>query len=333
MFIYVCAMDLTLRFQFPKSPVSLQVTDQVWLNGSCFAEHIGHKIKAAYLPATINPHGILFNPLSIANSLQACMDKQVYTAEDVFLSGELWHSWNHHGCFAGTNKQEVLANMNKELSEASATFQQSKFVMLTFGSAWVYALKENTKVVANCHKMPANLFEKRLLTVKEIVAAYTNLFNQPVFKNKQVVLTVSPVRYVRDGLVENNQSKAVLLQAVHQLAALFNNVYYFPAYEIVVDELRDYRFFEKDMVHPNQLAIDYVWERFGHTFFDDTTATVVKELEALQTAALHKPLHPDTAEFAQFCKIQLAKAKKMQERFPGLKLGGVVEYFSQQLKG
>lgn len=286
------------------------------LLGSCFVEHIGHKLSQLQFKAITNPHGILFNPLSIANSLEDIVNKKKYTETDLVFHGELWHSFNHHGRFSAVSTHQILHNINIEIEKANQLINQSSVIVITFGSAWVYELSGQSKVVANCHKMPTSTFTKRLLQADEIVKTYERLFEHPLLKGKQVIFTLSPVRYVRDGLIENNRSKAVLLQAIHTLTAQLPQAYYFPSYEIVIDELRDYRFFENDLVHPNQTAIDYVWERFSKAVFDTNTQQFIQDMESLLSAAQHRPLHPDTMAYQSFCATNRATIQKMKNQYP-----------------
>ncbi len=308
-------MLLKLPFDFAPLQNPLSYKSGITLVGSCFAEHIGNKLLQHRFRVAINPHGIVFNPLSIAQSLNDCLNEKKYSQTELIQSNDLWHSFNHHGSFSDVNADIVLENINSRIAGFHKELQQSSHLIFTFGSAWVYELRETKNIVANCHKMSATLFEKRLLAVNEIVENYSALFQHQTLKSKSIILSVSPVRYVRDGLIENNLSKAVLLQAVQELKKLFSNVQYFPSYEIVIDELRDYRFFEKDLVHPNALAIDYVWQRFAETSMNNETQQFVKDMEQLNAMLAHKPLHKGTSEYEKFTESTQKKTDEMKIKY------------------
>lgn len=311
-------MKFSLDFPLPAYPVRLSYKEPVLLVGSCFAEHIGGCLQQHRFNVITNPNGIVFNPISMATQIASYFSAKKYEEADLFHHNGLWHSWIHHGSFAGTEVNDTLARINDAQQEASAQFKNAGWVMLTFGSAWVYERKETGEVVANCHKVPSQHFNKRLLSVGEIVSVYDELLKQEIFANKKVMISISPVRYVLDGMIENNLGKAVLLQAAHTLVQQHENVFYFPAYEIVIDELRDYRFFDKDLVHPNTLAIEYVWERFAAGVMDEQTQAFVKEVSALNNALQHRPLHPGTDAYAKFKEQTAARLKQLQEKYPGV---------------
>ena len=199
--------------------------------------------------------------------------------------------------------------------------------MITLGSSWIYELQDTGEHVANCHKVPADSFHKRLLSVKEILASFESLISLQAIKDKHILFTISPVRYVRDGLVENNFSKAVLFRVIHDLVEQYPNVYYFPAYEIVIDELRDYRYFENDFSHPNKLAIDYVWERFVETVPDKESREIISRMTALKQSISHRPIHPDDPAHQHFRAQQLDKLKVLKKEFPFLNLEEEFRFF------
>lgn len=306
-------MLFKLPFDFAPLQNAISYKQKIVLIGSCFAEHIGNKLVQHRFYVATNPHGILFNPESIGVCLFNCINNKKYTKEELTQHNELWHSFNHHGSFSDVEADNVLENINNSIATFHEMLKESSHLILTFGSAWVYELKESKSIVANCHKMPATLFEKRLLSVDEIVETYSALFQHSALKNKNIILSVSPVRYVRDGLVENNLSKSILLQAVHELKEKFSNIQYFPSYEIVIDELRDYRFFEKDLVHPSALAIDYVWQRFVETSMDKETQQFVKDVEQLNAMLAHKPLHKGTSEYIKFIESTKKKEEELKK--------------------
>ncbi len=262
------------------------------LLGSCFAENIGQRLLDFRFRGNVNPFGVLYNPLSIAQALERLIEKRPFAADELFEYGGLWHSWMHHGSFSDTSAEKAVAQMNARFDVACQHLLEADLLVITFGSAWVYEFEG--KVVANCHKVPNNRFVRRRLAVDEIVACYTQLFamlrrHNPTLK---VLLSVSPIRYLRRSATESQTSKATLLLAVEALCQQLPDVDYFPAYEIVLDELRDYRFFADDMVHPSPMAVAYVWERFAQAYFTPATLALLPNIEKENKRAAHRPLHP-----------------------------------------
>lgn len=271
--------------------------------GSCFTENIGNQLKQYQFRTNINPFGIIYNPVSIFANLKSITDKKVYGENDLLQHNELYLSLNHHGQFSGTDKTEVLNHINTTIEKAHANFNAAKFVIITLGTAFVYKHLAQDRVVANCHKIPNTAFEKRLLTMDEIKTAFDKVKNQ--LKDKTILFTVSPVRHWRDGAVENQRSKSILIESIHQLIAENANCYYFPAYEIMMDELRDYRFYEEDMLHPNKVAVKYIWQRFAETFFSEQTQHINIQLEKIHLLLQHRIKNANTeAQTAFEQKVQ-----------------------------
>ncbi len=295
---------MNFRLTFPVEPLgpSIQITDKVLLSGSCFAEEIGHKLQQHKFDALLNPNGILFNPLSIARSMTAYLDDKRYTSGDLFLHEDIWHSWDHHSRFSGTDREEVLARINASQEAASQRLKEADWLVITLGTAHAWYLKEDGRLVGNCHKVSEASFTKKLIPADEIIAALDNMMHRLFFVNRKVniLFTVSPVRYARDGVVENNLSKAMLLQAVHHLVNKFDRLFYFPAYELVLDDLRDYRFFKEDMVHPNEQALQYVWEHFLKACIQLGSQEVARQVAELIRAKGHRPFNPESPAHRQF---------------------------------
>ncbi|MCC6685019.1 MAG: GSCFA domain-containing protein [Bacteroidia bacterium] len=323
-------MKFQLEFNPPVFEVPLSIRKPVWLSGSCFAANMSEYFLRNHFGLHSNPNGILFNPVSLLQGLKHDILQQEYTASDCVQQDKLWHSIFHHGVFGSVVKEELLQNINERMHKSHAFLKVADWVILTFGSAWVYELKQSKKVVANCHKLPADVFTKHLLSVQEITTLFEEVCQLLRGINPEVkfLFTVSPVRYVRDGLVENNHSKAVLLQSVHQIIAQQKGCFYFPAYEIVVDELRDYRFYEADMVHPNKQAIDYVWAKFVSACMDKTTRDFIRAYEAILTAKAHRPLHKVPEEWERFKSIMRGKISEVKNAFPFMDLSEDEQYFS-----
>ncbi len=288
--------------------------------GSCFAENMGVRLSDLRFPVCINPFGILYNPISIANCLNYLVTDTDFTEKDIFESQGLWHSWQHHGKFSNSKKVEILRGVNGSLSEARQFFTKANRLIITLGTAHVFVEKQSGKVVANCHKMPTSYFDPKRLSVENIVESLSRIFNKIVTQNPdfQIIITVSPIRHIRDGLIENQRSKATLLLATDILCQQFSNVHYFPAYEIMMDDLRDYRFYEADMIHPNSQAIDYIWRGFSDTYFTDETKKIMDDVHKVNLMRQHRPLHPDTEGYQQFVNNLKKKEIELVAKYPVL---------------
>lgn len=298
-------MILQLPFPelFPSEKISHK--DKIFLVGSCFTENIGQKLNDTKFKTFINPHGISFSPLAIARSLESSLQKVVYQQQDLVFHEELWHGLDFHTDFSAPKAEQVLAQMNQATAKAGETLIQSEWLILTAGTAFqYYYLHPNggKMPVANCHKIPAQLFEKRLLDISEIVGCLKRIVTEIRRENPamKVIFTVSPVRHIRDGLSENARSKARLIEAFRQLADEINSSWYFPAYEILIDVLRDYRFFDTDLVHPSGIATELIWQQFGRQFFSSETDELIQKIRKLKTACLHKVRFPGTAAHQKF---------------------------------
>lgn len=303
----------------------------ILLMGSCFSEHIGEKLRAGKFQVLENPHGILFNPISIATAIRAYIEKRVYTQEELFELNETWHSWDHHSRFSAADPKAAIEKINNAVTGAHDFLQKTEWVIITLGSAFSYELVENNQPVANCHKAPANIFRRKLLSVEDVLAAMDNTIHRLRFFNRniKVIFTISPVRHLREGMVENNRSKAVLIQAVHHLVDKFEGLYYFPAYELVIDDLRDYRFYAEDMVHPNYQATGYVWEKLAESCFDEETRALLDELRKTDLAFRHRPFNPETLQHKKFLHDQLIRTAALQKKYDYLDLSRELLYFAQ----
>ena len=310
-------MKLYTTVHVTPSETKIGYGDKILLLGSCFADNIGAKFEEHYFQTTINPFGTLYNPASIA---KAVLDMG-YGPSGMGLveHNGLWHSMMHHGSYSGVDKEEVIARCEESRIQMREALQQANVVIVTFGTAWVYEYEG--EVVANCHKLPANRFVRRRLTVNEIVDMW-----QPIIASmpdKHWIFTVSPIRHVKDGLHENQVSKAILLQAVDRLTSILSNSLmgsksYFPSYEIMLDELRDYRFYAEDMVHPSAVAVDYIWQRFVETYMTTGTQQEMRILHQLWRDRHHRFLHPDSPEAEQFAEHIKTRLQQLQPRYPWL---------------
>jgi hypothetical protein len=312
-------------------PFALAHTDRLLLIGSCFTEHIGDRLVAGKLQTLVNPNGIVYNPVSIAQLLQALRQENTDAAGMLFYHNGLWHSREHHGRFSNPDRNMAVHNIETAHREAAKFIKNANCLVLTLGTAEVFTLRETGQLVANNHKAPAEWFEQRRLTVAETVAALENAL-LPLHADKpdrNVVLTVSPVRHLRNGFVENQRSKAVLVLACAELCERFDFVHYFPAYELLLDDLRDYRFFDTDMVHPTEVAVDYIWDYFAETYFSTETQQLLALVAKIRAAASHRPFHPDAPEHQTFARQQLSNIEKLTRQHPTLDFSGEVAWFQQ----
>jgi len=314
-------MDFQLPIQVPRIEPAITYSDSIFLTGSCFTEHIGGKLAQTKFAVHQNPNGILFDPLSVCKSLIAYIDDRRYDKTDLFLLDELWHSWDHHSRFSGMDADQVLDSMNGSQANAHAALKDANWLIITLGSSFVYQLvAESYRPVANCHRAPANWFRKHLLGIDQIVAALDTLIHRLLHFNPniRIIFTVSPVRHIRDGVIENNRSKARLLESVHHLVQKFDRLYYFPAYELVIDVLRDYRFYDIDLVHPNFSATQFVFDHFTQAAMRDDTRESMKQIGEIMTAYKHRPQQPGTQAHQRFLATQLKKIEKIKEKLPML---------------
>lgn len=307
-------MKLQTEVQINSSFRSIDYSSAICLMGSCFSNNIGEKLAHHQFLTNINPHGISFNPMSIIKSLNDVIENKVYKESDLLKRADVYFSYNHHGEFSSIDPDIVLNNINQHIVDSNTFLKSASHLIITFGTAWVYELKESGEIVANCHKIDGNHFQKRLLSVEEIVEAFNQLIEKlRVFNNNlYLIFTISPVRHTKDGVVENSRSKAILLEAVHQIKDK-HACDYFPSYEIMMDELRDYRFYKRDLIHPNELAIDYIWNKFGDAYFDEETKRKSVEINKLKQQLFHKHIHPETQAAKAFDERLKLKINRFNE--------------------
>ena len=303
---------MKFRTEIEISPLGVQIgyDSRVLTLGSCFAAHIARKLAAAKFRVTENPSGILFNPLSIAAAIRSYASPAAVTRDELGFDGEVWYHFGFHGNFSAPTAEEALARMNAARRAGAEALRTADRVILTFGTAWVY--ERDGEVVANCHRRPAAEFSRRRLSVEEIVKTFAELIEGPL-AGKQIILTVSPVRHIGDGLAGNAVSKATLRLAAEELTQRFKCTAYFPAYEIVTDDLRDYRFYADDLVHPAPQAIAYVWEKFTAAALSDRARNLLPEAEAIVAAAAHRPRNPQGEAHRAFCRRQLERIAALPE--------------------
>jgi len=323
-------MQLTLSPSFPPLRQRISYQDTVLLTGSCFTEHIHDRLAHHKFRVMGNPNGILFNPLSVADSMDSYLSGRRYIEDDLFCLNELWNSWDHHTRFSDTDPGLVLEQINRSQEAAGAFLRKAGFVIITLGSAFQYYLKESGRPVSNNHRAPAQWFEKKLLDSTEITEALSAMLNRLLIVNPevQILFTISPVRHIRDGVIDNNRSKARLIESVHELCGRYAQAHYFPAYELVIDILRDYRFFDIDFVHPNYLATSFVWEQFAELCLAPEARPVMKEVEDIMTARSHRPRFPGTEAHSRFREEYRSRVQALMQRYPFLDLRAELDYFS-----
>ena len=329
-------MQFRSEFTPKPFPVKIKITERILLVGSCFTEQIGKKLAANKFKILENPNGILFNPVSIAKAIKSYTKENIFSENDLFYYNELWASKAHHTRFSHPEKLQTLQNINIEFKRAADFIQTADWILITLGSAFVYEWKdiepENSyeNVAANCHKIPTDKFNRRLLNPLEIVSILEDMQHsvRSLNPNAKFIFTVSPVRHLREGFIENNRSKAALIHAVHELT---NNLdsFYFPAYELIIDDLRDYRFFAEDLVHPNYAATNYVWEKFVPAVIDESSQQLMKEINEINAAVNHKPFNPTSTSHKKFMQINFEKVVMLSQKYPHLDLSYELQFFDK----
>ncbi|WP_313780615.1 GSCFA domain-containing protein [Allomuricauda sp.] len=320
------ANQMELQTQIPLLPSDNPIDYQrkVVLLGSCFVENMGEKLDYFKFPLFLNPFGILFHPLAVANLVERALEEKIYQQKEIFEQDGIWRCFDAHSDLRSASSEELLQLLNQQLKYTKTWLETSSHIIITLGTAWVYEHTSTGKTVANCHKVPQKQFTKKLLSVAEIGASLQHIIAlvQEVNPKAQLIFTISPVRHLKDGFLENQRSKAHLITAIHTVLssrAKSRELSYFPAYEIMMDELRDYRFYGTDMVHPNPLAVDYIWEKFKSVWISDSVYPVMDEVEAIQKGLLHRPFNPDSEAHQKFKTSLRTKITYLQERYPFMK--------------
>jgi hypothetical protein len=315
-------MDFHLKFAFPSADFKIQHGDRISLLGSCFSDSMQSHFSRSGFDVLSNPFGTIFHPAALANSIEFSLNQS--KVPRIFQRGELYFCWDSASVIYGNSETEVRSKLDVQRAVFADYLQSAKCLLVTFGTAWGYELiDENSSlpkdqlVVANCHKMPATHFEKKLMSVANEWSRWQTLILalNAVNPELKIIFTVSPVRHKKDGLIENNQSKARLIELVHRLVES-TSAYYFPAYEIVIDELRDYRFFKEDRVHPTDEAVRYVWNRFEETYFSAATQNLAQKVRNLHKLIDHHTLHPASEETRRYVESTKEKLGAVLTEFP-----------------
>jgi hypothetical protein len=302
-------------------PFGLDYSTPALFLGSCFTENIGQVMLSRKFPVMVNPFGIVYNPISVGQVLGRITEGKLFVQDDLIQHNNLWLSLDHHTAFSNADKADCLNAINSSLSKSVEFWKSTQYLIVTFGTARVYHYNKTGLPVANCHKIPAKEFTHKLLSVDEIVALWSKLLNGMLREKPKlkVIFTVSPVRHWKDGPIGNQVSKSTLILAVHQLQGLFPEmVFYFPSYEIMMDDLRDYRYFNDDMLHPSPLAIGYIWDKFKLSLINASTQQTINEIEKIIQAIGHRPFNTKTNEFRQFIENTQSKIHDLLKRYPNL---------------
>lgn len=335
-------MQWHLPITIKKPERSIEYGQRILLLGSCFTEHIGEGLKELKFPVMQNPHGILFGPDAVCRALHSYIDNKQYGQEDLFYWQECWHSWDHHSRFSMTAKTDSLAAINASQQAAHSFIQTTDWLILTLGSSFCYKLTAQAdraqcdlhRTVANCHRAPQSWFSKELLKVEEIVQLLRQAFSAfyQLRPQARIMVTISPVRHSRDGAVENNRSKARLFEALQQLEEQGVPFYYFPAFELVVDVLRDYRFYDIDLVHPNYAATSFVLEQFMESCVSVDARSLSEQIKKIVISMRHRPRQPDTQLHRQFLMQQWELTKSLQKQYPQIDLSHELLFFQDSLQ-
>jgi hypothetical protein len=332
-------MKFHYEFDIKKLPEPITHKDKLFLIGSCFTENIGEKLKRSGFTIMENPNGILFNPVSVAEAITGYIENVSIDEKDLFYLNEGWHSWKHHSRFSSLTAKDSVEKINTATGNANSFLKQADYIMITLGSAWVYTLTEKAlnarvgSIAGNNHKAPSDWFNRRLLMLEEVLKVLDNVIHRIFLFNSKarIIFTISPVRHLREGVIENNRSKALLIQAVHHLVDKFDKLFYFPAYELVIDDLRDYRFYAEDLVHPNYFATQYVWEKFVDASMNEKTRSLIKEIQSIQLAYQHKPFNVASEQHKKFLKSFYDKTAALVDQHPYLNLEKELAFFKSGL--
>ncbi len=306
--------------EIPKYDTKISYRSKILMLGSCFVENIGKLLLQKKFNTLINPFGVVYNPVSIASSLQMLIDGEKITKNELNFKNGLYFSYQHHSSFSNKSEEKCLQSINTQIQTASLELASADILFLTFGTSWVYELIDSGKIVSNCHKQPASCFNRYRLEIDEIVHLYKNLILSLSLFNPQlkIILTISPIRHWKDGAHENQLSKSTLLLATNQLVQLFNHVSYFPSYEIVMDELRDYRFYHEDMLRLSPSAIHYIWSQFTNAFMEKETHNNMKKISKITAATKHRPFNPHSESHQQFIRNSICEIEKLEKLLPEL---------------
>jgi lysophospholipase L1-like esterase len=311
---------MKLQTEIPLKPEENQIdySSKILLLGSCFSENIGGKFDYFKFQNLQNPFGVIFNPVSIEKLVVRAIENNSFTKEDIFEHNGIWKCFQVHSELSSLDKSEILRNLNSALQNLREALFSSTHIIFTLGTSWVYRKTKTKEVVANCHKIPQQNFQKELLSIETISKSLQNIFSRisEINPNAIIINTVSPVRHIKDGFAENSLSKAHLISAIHQPSTINHQLKYFPSYEIMMDELRDYRFYAEDLLHPNKTAIEIIWQKFSEVWIASETETLQKEIVSIQNGLLHRSFNPQSKEHLQFSEKLQQKITSLKQHYP-----------------
>lgn len=327
-------MDFRTTFVIPPSTKKISYDDPVIFIGSCFATEIGRKFESGHMPVMINPTGTVYNPVSVINTLEIITSGKNFEINNLYNNNGVWLSFNHHTDFSSDSAIKTVEKINSCLAESRKFLSEARFLFITFGTARVYRFKETGEVVSNCHKIPAADFTNELLSVKDIVTLWTNQLEklQKLYPYVKIVFTISPVRHWKDGAHGNQVSKSVLILAVEELLKHYSKPGYFPAYELFMDDLRDYRFYDDDLLHPSSSAVNYVWEAFTKCYFEDKTMDLWQEIEKISRAVSHRIQTDSADQVKKFAEKILSRIYQISSKNPAINLNSEKVYFLNLLE-
>lgn len=315
-------MQFRTPISIPKSNFLIDYSSKIISLGSCFAVNMAEKLNYFKFENSCNPFGILFHPLAIENLIEFVVSEKEFTTSDLFFHNEQWHCFDAHSDLSNPNPNNLLSDLNATVKSMRQQMLEATHVVITYGTAWVYRNIDSNEIVANCHKVPQKQFEKELLSIeiiKESIEKTIDLIHS-VNPNCNIIFTVSPVRHIKDGFVENQVSKAHLISGIHQLMSKeAKTLSYFPSYEIMMDELRDYRFYAEDMLHPSSVAIDFIWKRFKETNISEQSFLIMDEVETIQKSLSHKPFNPNSESHRKFENKLMEKISKLETQYSFMK--------------
>ena len=316
-------MKLQTKISLEKQSNNLiDYNSNILLIGSCFVENIGKKLEYFKFQSLQNPFGILFHPKAIENLILSAVNEKEYTEADIFFNNEQWHCFDAHSKLSNPSREALLIQLNTQVNLTAQQLNNSTHIVITLGTAWVYRSKSTKEIVANCHKIPQKKFTKELLSIDDISTSIETIVRliKSVNSEASIIFTVSPVRHIKDGFIENTQSKAHLISAIHQFINQKSSIvnrqsFYFPSYEIMMDELRDYRFYKEDMIHPNKIAVNYIWNRFYEVWMSSKANKTMEEVDVIQKGLQHKPFNPNSEAHQKFLSNLKEKQIQLQQKY------------------
>ena len=326
-------MKFRTEIQINKSDYPIEHQNSIATIGSCFAENIAEYLTRFRFRILNNPFGILYNPVSIYNALSLINSERKFTKNDLIQHDDLWHSWYHHGSFSHPIVDQCVLGINEQLKKAKSFLRNCNFLIITYGTAYVFEYIKSGMIVSNCHKIPSNHFTRYRMTIQDIEQKISDTIKlaKAISPSTRIIFSVSPIRYLKDSMVENQLSKASLLLALHNTIRDNKSCFYFPSYEIMMDDLRDYRFYEPNLTHPNKMAIAYIWNKFSDTWLSEDCKLTIKDIDRLNQARLHRPLFPGSGKEQVFSQNQLIIIDELKKKYPYIDFSKDTKYFNTSL--